>query len=78
LPYAGRTGSIVRHGELDARVYATGANTDFGETVQRVQEAHTVSRFQHADPRHPDRGLRPVHDAAGLEPTLFVRGYAPA
>ena len=29
-------------------VYATGANTYFGKTAQLVQEAHTVSHFQHA------------------------------
>jgi len=42
------SGSIVRQGEIDALVYATGANTYFGKTVQLVQEAHTVSHFQRA------------------------------
>jgi H+-transporting ATPase len=40
--------SIVRRGELDALVYATGENTYFGRTTQLVQEAHTVSHFQRA------------------------------
>ncbi len=42
------SGSIVRRGEIDALVYATGANTYFGKTAQLVQEAHTVSHFQQA------------------------------
>ena len=42
------SGSIVRQGEIDALVYATGANTYFGKTAQLVQEAHTVSHFQKA------------------------------
>ena len=42
------SGSIVRRGEIDALVYATGANTYFGRTAQLVQEAHTVSHFQRA------------------------------
>ena len=42
------SGSIIRQGEIDAMVYATGANTYFGETAQLVQEAHTVSHFQRA------------------------------
>jgi H+-transporting ATPase len=54
LPVARKTGeavfsgSIVRQGEIDAMVYATGANTYFGKTAQLVQEAHTVSHFQRA------------------------------
>ena len=40
------SGSIIRKGEIDAMVYATGANTYFGKTVQLVEEAHTVSHFQ--------------------------------
>ena len=40
------SGSIVRKGEIDAMVYATGADTYFGKTVQLVEEAHTVSHFQ--------------------------------
>jgi H+-transporting ATPase len=42
------SGSIVRQGEIDAMVYATGAKTYFGKTAQLVQEAHTVSHFQRA------------------------------
>jgi H+-transporting ATPase len=42
------SGSIIRQGEIDAMVYATGANTYFGKTARLVQEAHTVSHFQRA------------------------------
>jgi H+-transporting ATPase len=42
------SGSIVRQGETDAMVYATGSRTYFGKTAQLVQEAHTVSHFQRA------------------------------
>ena len=42
------SGSIVRIGEIDALVYATGKNTYFGKTAQLVEEAHTVSHFQRA------------------------------
>lgn len=42
------SGSIIRQGEIDALVYATGANTYFGKTAQLVQEAHTISHFQRA------------------------------
>jgi H+-transporting ATPase len=42
------SGSIVRQGEIDAMVYATGANTYFGKTAQMVQEAGTTSHFQKA------------------------------
>ena len=42
------SGSIVRRGESNALVYATGTNTYFGKTAQLVQEAHTVSHFQKA------------------------------
>ncbi len=42
------SGSIVRRGEIEAMVYATGAETYFGKTAQLVQEAHTVSHFQRA------------------------------
>jgi H+-transporting ATPase len=42
------SGSIIRQGEIGALVYATGANTYFGQTAQLVQEAHTVSHFQKA------------------------------
>ena len=42
------SGSIIRQGETDALVYATGTNTFFGKTAQLVQEANTVSHFQRA------------------------------
>jgi H+-transporting ATPase len=42
------SGSIMRRGEIEAMVYATGANTYFGKTAQLVKEAHTVSHFQRA------------------------------
>jgi H+-transporting ATPase len=42
------SGSIVRQGETDAIVYATGADTYFGRTAELVQEAATVSHFQQA------------------------------
>ncbi|MDQ6971558.1 MAG: HAD-IC family P-type ATPase, partial [Mariprofundaceae bacterium] len=42
------SGSIIRQGEIDALVYATGANTYFGKTAQLVQGAHTPSHFQRA------------------------------
>ena len=42
------SGSIVRQGEIDAMVYATGTKTYFGKTAQLVQEAHTISHFQRA------------------------------
>ena len=42
------SGSILRQGEIDAMVYATGTNTYFGKTAQLVQEAETVSHFQRA------------------------------
>src|SRR5580698_2515476 len=42
------SGSIIRRGEIDAMVYATGGKTYFGKTAQLVQEALTVSHFQKA------------------------------
>jgi len=42
------SGSIIRTGEIDALVYATGADTYFGKTAQLVQGAQTVSHFQRA------------------------------
>ncbi len=42
------SGSIVRQGEVDAMVYATGRRTYFGETAQLVQAAQTTSHFQRA------------------------------
>ncbi len=38
--------SIIRKGEMDAVVTATGANSFFGRTTELVQGAHTVSHFQ--------------------------------
>jgi len=40
--------SIIRQGEIGALVYATGADTYFGQTADLVQEAQTVSHFQRA------------------------------
>ena len=42
------SGSIIKRGESEAMVYATGVNTYFGKTAQLVQDAHTVSHFQRA------------------------------
>ncbi len=42
------SGSIMRQGEIDAMVYATGTRTYFGKTAELVQQAHTVSHFQKA------------------------------
>ena len=42
------SGSIIKRGETDAIVYATGANTYFGKTAELVESAHTVSHFQRA------------------------------
>ena len=42
------SGSIIRQGESEALVYATGAGTYFGKTAQLVQEVHTNSHFQRA------------------------------
>ena len=42
------SGSIIRQGEIEAIVYATGKKTYFGKTAELVQEAHTVSHFQRA------------------------------
>ena len=42
------SGSIVRQGEIEAMVYATGRNTFFGKTAQLVQEAKVASTFQRA------------------------------
>ena len=42
------SGSIIKRGEIDAMVYATGTKTYFGKTAQLVQDAHTVSHFQRA------------------------------
>jgi H+-transporting ATPase len=42
------SGSIVRQGEIGALVYATGASTYFGKTVELVHGARTASHFQRA------------------------------
>ncbi len=42
------SGSIVRQGEIEALVYATGTRTYFGKTAELVESAHTVSHFQRA------------------------------
>jgi H+-transporting ATPase len=42
------SGSIVRRGESDALVYATGTKTYFGKTAELVQGAHTESHFRRA------------------------------
>jgi H+-transporting ATPase len=42
------SGSIIRTGEIDALVYATGSNTYFGKTAQLVQGVQTPSHFQQA------------------------------
>jgi H+-transporting ATPase len=42
------SGSIMRRGEIDAIVYATGTHTYFGKTAQLVAEAQTSSHFQQA------------------------------
>ncbi len=42
------SGSIVRRGEGDAVVTATGQQSYFGKTARLVEEAHTVSHFQRA------------------------------
>ena len=42
------SGSVLKQGEIDALVYATGPKTYFGKTAHLVQSAHTVSHFQRA------------------------------
>ncbi len=42
------SGAIIRNGEGDALVSATGAKTYFGKTTKLVAEAHSVSHFQRA------------------------------
>ena len=42
------SGSIVKQGEADAVVCATGAKTYFGQTARLVETAQTVSHFQRA------------------------------
>ena len=42
------SGSILKKGEIDALVSATGKNTFFGKTAELVESAQTVSHFQKA------------------------------
>ncbi|MCB9865228.1 MAG: plasma-membrane proton-efflux P-type ATPase [Phycisphaerales bacterium] len=42
------SGSVVKQGEVDAEVYATGPRTYFGKTAHLVESAHAVSHFQRA------------------------------
>ncbi|HEX4047293.1 MAG TPA: plasma-membrane proton-efflux P-type ATPase [Elusimicrobiota bacterium] len=42
------SGSILKLGEIDAVVYATGVGTFFGKTAQLVEGARSVSHFQKA------------------------------
>jgi H+-transporting ATPase len=42
------SGSILKQGETDALVYATGENTYFGYTAHLVEKPHTASHFQRA------------------------------
>ncbi|WP_240919925.1 plasma-membrane proton-efflux P-type ATPase [Paraglaciecola sp. 20A4] len=42
------SGSIIRQGEIEALVYATGEKTYFGKTAQLVKDVHSVSHFQRA------------------------------
>ncbi|MFB6317063.1 plasma-membrane proton-efflux P-type ATPase [Saccharicrinis sp. FJH54] len=42
------SGSIIRQGEMDGIVVATGQNTYFGKTAKLVAEAKTISHFQKA------------------------------
>jgi H+-transporting ATPase len=42
------SGSVIKQGETDALVYATGTGTYFGKTAELVQDAATVSHFQRA------------------------------
>jgi H+-transporting ATPase len=42
------SGSIIRQGEMEALVFATGMETYFGKTAKLVEEAQTRSHFQKA------------------------------
>ena len=42
------SGSIIKQGEVDALVTATGSDTYFGKTAKLVETAHTTSHFQKA------------------------------
>ena len=45
---AAYSGSIIKQGEIEALVYATGQDTFFGRTAHLVETAQTVSHFQRA------------------------------
>jgi H+-transporting ATPase len=42
------SGSVIKRGEIDALVYATGSHTYFGTAAHLVETAHTTSHFQRA------------------------------
>lgn len=42
------SGSVIKQGEIESLVYATGKETYFGKTAHLVETAHTVSHFQRA------------------------------
>ncbi len=42
------SGSVLKQGEVDALVCATGSGTYFGRTARLVEQAHAVSHFQRA------------------------------
>jgi H+-transporting ATPase len=42
------SGSILKRGEIDGLVYATGSDTYFGKTARLVESTHIVSHFQRA------------------------------
>lgn len=42
------SGAVMKQGEAEALVYATGKDTFFGQTAKLVETAHTVSHFQRA------------------------------
>jgi len=44
----GYSGSVVRQGEMNGLVVATGMNTFFGKTAKLVEQAKTISHFQKA------------------------------
>jgi H+-transporting ATPase len=48
VPETSYSGSIVRQGEMDAMVIATGMESFFGKTARLVSEATNVSHFQKA------------------------------
>jgi H+-transporting ATPase len=42
------SGSVIKRGEIEALVYATGAHTYFGKTARLVESTHHTSHFQQA------------------------------